>query len=379
MTSLDQRPAGLALPDSEALFKEAKRRERRRRLLWLGVGVIMVGAVAATIAASGSHPESAPHDAVISASRASKAAGLPVGAVVSLEHAGPLAVSPSGALYVVDQRRDQVLVRLANGRFRVAAGDGKEGFTGDGGPATKAELSSVSDIAFAPNGNLYVADGSRVRIVERDGVIHTVAGDGDSVSPVANGTQALSAPIGPAIFIAVSPSGELYIATSAQLLRLTSDGYLDTVQADVTSGPRQGPLNEFGQIAIDAQGNIYASSLFTGWSVYRIAPNGMATDLGYARRSGGDTADMELGSGGLVEADNGSSILRIEGDRLVTSYAFTKARSINGFSFLDYFAVAPNGVIYADDVGPPAFERFQQLVSVAHGHGHSLWRGPARK
>jgi len=59
---------------------------------------------------------------------------------------------------------------------------------GDGGPAVRAELSSVSDLSFAPDGALYVADGGRVRVIGRNGVIRTIAGDGRQSKAVANGT-----------------------------------------------------------------------------------------------------------------------------------------------------------------------------------------------
>jgi hypothetical protein len=46
------------------------------------------------------------------------------------------------------------------------AGDGTTGFAGDGGPATKAELSDMTDLTFAPNGDLYLADNGRVRVID---------------------------------------------------------------------------------------------------------------------------------------------------------------------------------------------------------------------
>ncbi|MGP0109190.1 MAG: hypothetical protein ACLPR9_10095, partial [Acidimicrobiales bacterium] len=52
---------------------------------------------------------------------------------------------------------------------------------------------------------------------------------------------------------------------------------------------------------------------------------------------------------------------------------------IDTFTFTDYFALAPNGTLYADNLGPPAFEPFQQIVSVEDGHGVSLWRGASRR
>ena len=119
--------------------------------------------------------------------------------------------------------------------------------------------------------------------------------------------------------------------------------------------------------------DIYVGSGFTGWSVYKVTPTGVATDIGYARRSGGNASVLSLGLGGVVEADNGMSIVRIEGNKLVTSYTFNNVPGTDWFT-LTYFAVASNGTVYADDIGGGGFQRYQQLASVAHDHVAVLWQ-----
>ena len=128
-------------------------------------------------------------------------------------------------------------------------------------------------------------------------------------------------------------------------------------------------LSGFGSIAVDATGDLYVSTTYTGWSVYEVLPNGQADDLGYARRSGGNTATVQLGPGNAAEADSGNVILRAEGGRLVPSYTFP-----NSF-FLTYFAYGPGGVLYADEIGGThAFEPVQEIVSVRAGNLRVLWR-----
>ncbi len=361
---------------ADLLFKEAKQRERRRRLLWLGVAVIVLGGVVATVAVTTSRSETSP-PAKVSTPNGSEPTDLPIGSIGSLTEAGPLAVGPTGALYVADPTRHEVLVRLADGRFGVVAGNGRTGFAGDGGPATRAELSVVSAMAFAPDGDLYLADGSRVRVVNREGTIRTIAGDGRSGS-VSDASPALSAPLGPVTSIAFSPVGQLYMATSARLFRLTPGGRLDSVPAVLPPGRHvqaPGSLDGFGSIAVDADGDVYASSLFDGWSVFRISPGGVATYLGYARRSGGSTAIVQRGADGVIEVDDGQDILRVEGNHLVTALAVDKVSGIDTFIFTSYFTLAPDGTLLADNLGPPAFEPFQQIVSIVDGRGTSLWRG----
>ena len=370
--------------DADLLFKEAKQRERRRRLIWLGVVVFVAIGVVATIAAISSRSKTSPPRAKVSTSSRPKSTSVPIGSIVSLKSAGPLAVGPTGALYVSDPIRHQVLVRLTNGQFRVVAGNGRAGFAGDGGPATMAELSEVSAVAFAPNGDLYLADGSRVRAVNREGIIRTIAGNGRSGS-VADGTPALSAPLGSVASIAFSPNGEFYLATSlpssSLLFRLSSTGQLDSVSAVLPHGQVQmpGALDGLGSIAVDSEGNVYASSTFDGWSVFKISRSGVATYLGYARRSGGNTAIVHRGADDVIEVDDGQNILRVDGDRLVSTLAVNAVPGIHTFVFTDFFALGPDGTLYADNLGPPAFEPFQQIVSVVDGRGVSLWRGDPRR
>ncbi len=370
--------------EADLLFKEAKQRERRRRVTWLGVAVIVVGSVAAIVVVTSSEPTAPLHHVKVTTPSAPKSPSpLPTGPIVALKIAGPLAVGPSGSLYVADESQHMVLARLADDQFSGVVGDGTAGFAGDGGPATKAELSSVSALCFAPNGDLYLADGTRVRVVKPNGSIHTIAGDGRSGHSVANGTPALSASLGPVVAVTTGPSGQLYFATSTQIFRLSSADTLRTVRAIATLyGGKKVAASEFASIAVDAKGDVFASAAFAGWSIYKIAPDGVATDLGYARRSGGQPAIVQRSPDGAIEADNGPYIERVEGNRLVTTpgvlASTSGANNVSGitkFLFMDYFAYAPDGTLYADNIPTSGFDPYQQVVSVASGQGASLWRG----
>ena len=370
--------------DPEALFKEARQRRRRVRLAWLGVAVIVVGAVAAIVVATSSVHKSPPHHANVTIPNGPKSPNpLPTGSIVALKIAGPLAVGPTGSLYVVDESHHEVLVRLSDGEFSDVAGDGTSGFSGNGGPATKAKLSSVSAMSFAPNGDLYLADGTRVRVVESNGTIHTIAGDGRSGPPVASGTPALSASLGPVLAITFSPNGQLYFATSTQIFRLSSADTLKTVRAIATLyGGKKIAASELISIAVDAEGNVFASAAFAGWSVYKIAPDGVATDLGYARRSGGQPAIVQRSPDGAIEADSGPYLEQVEGNRLVSTPGVLVSTSgandipgITKFLFMDYFVYAPDGTLYADNMPTSGFDPYQQIVSVTSGQGASLWHG----
>ncbi len=375
-------PAPLG-PEEEALFPEARRLRRRR---WT-IGIIValgLAAVAALVALTMTRG-----DARRPAAAPASAGALPTGPLATLGVAGPLAVSPAGALYVADVAADRVLVRVPGGGFRVVAGDGKAGFAGDGGPAVDAELSAISDLAFASDGRLYIADGGHVRIVGRDGVIRTIAGSGRGRpdQTIASGTPALSAPLGPPrslagratpLSLAVSQSGKLYISTGSQILRLTATGKLDPVRTVTISGPYPGrALRGFGPIAVDRAGNIDIAG-FNGWAIWRVSPDGLARQIGSAagaRRSGGDYSVLERGPGGTVFGEDGPAVLRVDQNRLATAFTFGDGRVDGEYFWLTYFAFGPGGTIYADEIpGGEAFEAHQQLVSITGTHVSLLWQ-----
>jgi hypothetical protein len=323
-------------------------------------------------------PTAARSHATVSAG--DEAAGLlPNGAPHRLQVAGALAVGPTGALYVADMARHRVLVRLPNGRFRVVAGTGPSGFSGDGRSALSAELSTVSGLAFSPAGSLYMVDGGRVRVVRPNGVISTVAGDGHAAKRITGRTPAHSVGLGTAAAnagpsIAFAPNGTLYIATMVQVLRLTGEDELQPVRAVVPAGPYRGPLTGLGHIAVDGRGNIDVSGV-NGYSVWQIPPDGHAHEVGPgsgARQSGGDYSVLQRAPDGEVYAERGPIILRISPHHLVPAFTIRKVDS--EYFLPTYFAIGHDET-YLDEIpGDSGFEARQQLVVDRNGRVTLLWR-----
>jgi len=90
------------------------------------------------------------------------------------------AADGAGNVFVSDNYYHQVFQISAAGTITVAAGTGKQGFSGDGGRATAAQLDGPAGLAVDSAGNLYIADSAnnRIRRVGRDGNITTYAGNG---------------------------------------------------------------------------------------------------------------------------------------------------------------------------------------------------------
>ena len=137
------------------------------------------------------------------------------GAATSAELSWPFAVAvdASSNLFIADERNQRIRRVGTNGIIATVAGNGTGGYSGDGGPATSAELSGPYGVAVDALGNLFIAVMSNnvIREVRTDGIITTVAG---------NGIQGYSGDGGPATNaelrmprqVAVDASGSLFIA-----------------------------------------------------------------------------------------------------------------------------------------------------------------------
>jgi sugar lactone lactonase YvrE len=97
----------------------------------------------------------------------------------------------AGRILVADTGNDRVRVIERDGTIRTVAGDGTRGFSGDGGPATEAQLAAPHSVAVDASGRIVIGDtnNDRLREIRRDGTIATIAGGG-SVSPGVDGTSA---------------------------------------------------------------------------------------------------------------------------------------------------------------------------------------------
>ncbi len=235
-------------PQGFEVIRARVARARRQRLTRRRV--YLVGAVAVAVVAAGAAlivpnresrrvrllPANVPSPTVTPAPSAGATAGGP-------QRPGALAVGPNGSLYVADGAAHQILERLPDGTFTAVAGTGQPGFSGDGGPATRAAIDAPAGMSFAPDGTLYFADSANnhIRKIAPDGIISTVAGNG-STGWVPSGTPALQAPLSNPQDVVTGPGGALYIAAagSNQILRVGPGGALTIVAGNQTYGGSYG-------------------------------------------------------------------------------------------------------------------------------------------
>ena len=94
---------------------------------------------------------------------------------------GGLTLSPEGELYICEQNSALIRKIDKEGNIIKVAGTGEPGFSGDGGPATEAQIKNPFRMVFDEEGNLYFSDrdNNRIRKIDTRGIITTVAGNGN--------------------------------------------------------------------------------------------------------------------------------------------------------------------------------------------------------
>jgi DNA-binding CsgD family transcriptional regulator/sugar lactone lactonase YvrE len=239
-----------------------------RRLAAIGIAVVAAGLVGGAAIAYGWF--SAPHPVTPSvltvAGTGVRAFSSDGGKASASALVRPLAVATgrAGELYVAEGNRIRVVKQ--NGRIATLAGTGAAGSGGDGGPAAQAQLNLPQGLAVDSVGNVYIADtlNNRVRRVALDGTITTVAGSGHagySGDGKAGHEAQLNLPTG----LAVGSGDTLFIADTANnvVRQLGPDGAIRTVAGTGEAGYRDaGPavesvLHAPAGLAFDGEGNLY--------------------------------------------------------------------------------------------------------------------------
>jgi uncharacterized protein (TIGR03437 family) len=152
-----------------------------------------------------------------------------------------IAIDSSGTIYIADADDNRVRKINPNGSIQTVAGTGVAGFAGDGGSSNTAMLSHPYGVVVDAQGNLYIADlgNGRVRRISSGGTIATVAGGG-TIAPGGNGDggPATSVQLLEPRNIAVTPDGTLYISDfgAHRVYRITPGGILTTLAGTGSAG-----------------------------------------------------------------------------------------------------------------------------------------------
>lgn len=282
---------------------------------------------------------------------------------------------------------NQVVSRLnSDGTLTVLAGNGINGFSGEGGPARSASLSFPSDAVMDSGGNLYVYDSynCRVRRVTPDGNIATYAGNG-TCGYAGDGGPAAQAEIKPYGRMTVDSTGNLYITDGFDYVirRITPLGIISTYAGNGQPAPgpnsgNNGPATKAslgiisGGLAVDSAGNLYLAEDLTN-QIRKISPNGTITTFAGSGTIGymdGPALSAQfyfpLGialdtAGNLFVADSNNGVVRkVTQAGVVSTVAGTPFFGFSGdggsalmaaFKFPEGVTVGGNGDLYIEDTG----------------------------
>jgi DNA-binding CsgD family transcriptional regulator/sugar lactone lactonase YvrE len=184
---------------------------------------------------------------------------------------GGLAIGAHGTIYISDRTANLVYsYGLGDQRPRVVAGNGQAGALGDTGPATGAQLYRPGGLAVDQQGNLYIADSgnNRIRKVDANGTITTVAGSGTYYGDSGDGGPATNAHLSFPYGVAVARDGTIYIADTGnnRLREVTPSGVIFPLAGTGAAGfAGDGGLAGRAELAVpegiglDGQGNLYVA------------------------------------------------------------------------------------------------------------------------
>jgi NHL repeat/Beta-propeller repeat len=182
------------------------------------------------------------------------------GAAVAAELDQPqgLAVDANGDVFITDADNNEVREVTPNGDIQDFAGDGTAGYTGDGGPATAAELTQPSGVAVDIDGNVYIADSANDIIRRVDATTHDITTVGGTTTPGYTGDNgpATAADLDDPQAIAVDPDGDVFVADTFNntVRKITPADQISTV---ISSGLLNAP---YALTVDDSTGNIYVTN-----------------------------------------------------------------------------------------------------------------------
>jgi hypothetical protein len=275
-----------------------------------------------------------------------------------LAHPRSLAFDGAGNLYISDWNNNRIRKVSRSGTITTFAGTGTAAFSGDGGPATQADINIPHGIASDAAGNVYITDtfANRVRRVGLDGVIRTFAGNGQTGAS-GDGGLATDAAVGNPSAVALDGAGNVYVSQmgSNVIRRVSPDGRISTIAGTGAAGfsGDGGPATQAQMrvpigIVSDAAGNIYVAEQGNN-RIRKVGSDGVITTV-----AGNGTAGFS-GDGGPATAAQINSPFGVgvdaPGNVYLTDSRNERIRRVGRDGIIT--TVAGNGISgYAGDGGP---------------------------
>ncbi len=265
-----------------------------------------------------------------------------------------IAFGPGGDVFFSLYYANTIRKVSSAGIITTIAGNGTDGFSGDGGPATAAQFSKPTKVLRDNAGNIYVADlyNNRVRKISTTGIISTFAGNG-STTFSGDGGPATAASLFHPIGLAMDGAGNIYISDydHYRIRKVTPSGIISTYAGNGTPGATGdgGPataaqFNRVWGIKMDGSGNLYLADQVNNL-LRKVSPSGIITTVagtgaaGYSGDGGPATAavlnhvsDIDFdGLGNIYIADQlNHAIRKITPDGTIVTIAGTGTAGYSG-------------------------------------------------
>jgi RHS repeat-associated protein len=209
--------------------------------------------------------------------------GEGLGTTIDLDGPTGVAVAPDGSVYMSDTYNHKIRRLDASGYVTTFAGNGTQGYAGDGGPATAASIHTPVGIAAMGDGSVCFANYAdsptgRVRCVDPAGIIRTVAGGG-TASEDSEGVAATSVKLEWPARLARGLDGSLYVSQEHRVRRIAPNGVITTVAGNFVAsgctgegvGALTARFDTIWGLALDAKNQLYVSDV-PCQNVRRITP-----------------------------------------------------------------------------------------------------------
>ena len=295
-----------------------------------------------------------------------------------LSRPNDVAVDASGNIYIADKDNYRIRKVDISGIITTVAGNGTSGYSGDGGPATEAQLASPTDVAVDASDNIYITDyyNHCIRKVDQNGIITTVAGNGTS-GYSGDGGPATEAQLWYPSSTTVDASGSLYISDNAnyRIRKVDQSGTITTVAGNGTYGYSGdgGPAIEARltpvSVVIDASGNLYIADS-TKKRIRKVDTSGIITTV-----AGNGTSGYSGDGGPATEAQFSRPVsvtVDASGNLYIADYYNQRIRKVDTSGIIN--TVAGNGTPgYSGDGGPATEAQLSLPASMAVGKSGDLY------